>query len=58
MAFLPLLGMLSGSDCAGGSLLIYGCSVGERLCLRITPRGNNSVARGGILLEDFADSKK
>ena len=39
-------------------LLVYGYSAGERLCLRITLRGNNSFARGDALREDFADLGK
>ena len=58
MVLLLPLGMANGDDYAGDSLLVYGYSTGERLCLRITLRGNNSVARGDALREDFADLGK
>ena len=47
MVLLLPLGMTNGDDYAGDLLLVYGYSVGERLCLRITLRGNDFV--GGCI---------
>ena len=43
VVLLLSLGMVNGDDYAGDLLLIYSYSAGERLCLRLTLRENNSV---------------
>ena len=58
MVLLLPLGIVNEDDYAGDFLLIYGYSAGERLSLRITLWGNNSVARGDVLLENFSDLEK